>query len=548
MPRRRHTPVVVDHVSETDGDDLHSVTDGENDENRPINDENIHRSSPPLLLLRTPLSHSRASHDTPLRDITDQFFHPPSPSPFRVSKLKRAAPNTSEPPRRPKKPKSLAFPADPPNWLYSRSSSSLPPSSPFPPSTAHVPVTPGRHAYHLDSPSRASDSDPFGFVAVEHALKAKRTILALAPHKPTSRTSAVKSPPRSTVSLAPHKPTSRISAVKSPPRSTVLPSVSHAQVPVFASFSQLDVPVPTNNEDIEGLYADEPVAGPSHVHVPVAPLLMMSSDQAFGELDATRSQPTFPDALRTPRKRRHRASPTPDGDPDQDEQLTDAPSSPSPVKISVGAGTHTTARSRHTPVLKLTRAQTRAADAATGKPPTTHAARTKRVKTSYQHFPTPSSTRPSATPKQSTAPSTPVPPRRSVRQAAVGARAKLKGATSTSNSEDGGDRMKLRSRSAKVNKETKTTKPTGRVKHPSSKSKASPKTQKATTAKPPRGRPKGKSSAKDVKGKGKTRPLESVLDLSDDTRERYEKDRRERLEYFKRLEEYQIQKENVYVV
>jgi len=111
--------------------------------------------------------------------------------------------------------------------------------------------------------------------------------------------------------------------------------------------------------------------------------------------------------------------------------------------------------------------------------------------------------------------------------------------------------MKLRSRSAKGNAETKT-KPTTRAKQPPSKCKAPTRTQKATTttAKPTRGRPKGKSSAKDTKGKGKgkTRPLESVLDLSDDTREKYDNERRERLEYFKRLEGYQIQKENVYVV
>jgi len=32
------------------------------------------------------------------------------------------------------------------------------------------------------------------------------------------------------------------------------------------------------------------------------------------------------------------------------------------------------------------------------------------------------------------------------------------------------------------------------------------------------------------------------------TEQRYEKERRDRVEYFKRLEGYQIQKENVYVV
>ena len=492
------------HVSETDSDDdLDSVV---NDENTPINDENtfehptyapVHRSSS-VLALRTPLSHSRSSHDTPLRDITDQFFHPPSPSPVRVSKLKRVAPNTIEPPRRPKKPKSLAYPADPPNWLYSRSSSSLPPSSPFPLSVDHVHspdrAATVRHEYNLGTPSKASDSDPFGFVAVERALKAKR-----APA---------------------HKPAPRISAVKSPPRSTVLPS---SRPPVFASFSQLDAPVPTNNEDIEGLYADEPVAGPSHVHVPVAPLLMMNSDQPLAEIGMTRSQSTFPDPLRTPRKRKRRASPAPHGDLDPDEEGSDAPSSPSPVKISVAAGTHRPARASNTPTPKLTRAQTRAAG--TAKPSAARPSQTRRVKTSHQRIPTPASTPASVRPssRQSMAPSTPVPPRRSKRQAVVGTTAKLRGTSTPSDAEDEG-RMRLRSRSrgTKANAETKTTQPTTRAKRPPSKSKASTKAQKATTtttAKPARGQPKGRASTRGPKGKGKARPLESVLDLSDDTRE-----------------------------
>ncbi|KAF8554904.1 hypothetical protein OG21DRAFT_1508296 [Imleria badia] len=430
------------------------MLDSDDDLDSVVNDENAfdpptHRSSS-VFTHRTPF-------DTPLRDITDQFFHPPSPSPVRVSKLKK---NAIEPPRRPKKPKSLAYPADPPNWLYSRSPSSLPPSSPFafPPSDHAT----ARYEYHLGTPSKASDSDPFGFVAVERALKAKRV------------------PP---------------TTVKSPPRSTILPAPPHTHT---------HVPVPTNNEDIEGLYADEPVAGPSHVHVPVAPLLLMNSDQPLADIGA---QPTFPDPLRTPRKRKRRASPT--SLPDEDG--TDVPSSPSPVKVSVRAGTHRRPQS-HTPVPKLTRAQARAA--ATTKPPVAQPSRTKRVKTSYQHIPTPSSTPASARPssRKSTAPPTPVPPRRSTRQAAVGARVKLRGTSSTDDAEDGG-RMKLRSRS-KANTETK---PTTRARQPASKSKGSTKT--TTTAKPARGRPKGKQSAKDTKGKGKARPLESVLDLSDDTRE-----------------------------
>ena len=507
------TPTMDDHVSETDfGDDI-SVA--ENDENTPVHAEHavehiyapVHRSS--SLLARPP-------HDSVLRDITDQFFHPPSPSPVRISKRDRPAPNTVEPPRRPKKPRSLAYPADPPNWLYSRSSSSLPPSSPFafppsPPNVGHA-ATP-RHVY-LRTPSKASDSDPFGFVAVERAVKAKRPA-------PAPKPSTVRSPPvlPPAPSHAAPKPT-RISAVRSPPRSTILPSAPSHPAPSFASF--LDAPVPTNNEDIEGLYADEPVAGPSHAHVPAAPLLLMNSDQPLAEIGTMRS---FPDPLRTPRKRKRRASPTPNGDLDSDDQGADVPSSPSPVKVSVGAGTHRRpgpARPSHTPVPKLTRAQTRAVGMA--KPPTTQPARTKRVRTSYQHIPTPSSTpasvRPSQSSGRSTTPPTPVPPRRSTRQAAVGARVKLKGSSATSDREDEG-RMKLRSRSTRADAETKT-KPT-RTKQPPSKSKAPAKTRKATatttTTKPARGRPKGKSSAKNTKGKGKTRPLESVLDLSDDTRE-----------------------------
>ncbi|KAF8554902.1 hypothetical protein OG21DRAFT_1002538 [Imleria badia] len=93
--------------------------------------------------------------------------------------------------------------------------------------------------------------------------------------------------------------------------------------------------------------------------------------------------------------------------------------------------------------------------------------RTKRVKTSYQHIPTPSSTRSvRSSSRQSIAPPTPVLPRRSTRKAAVGARIKLRGTSTTSDAEDGG-RMKLRSRS-KANLETKLT---TRVRQPASKSK-----------------------------------------------------------------------------
>ncbi|KAF8547318.1 hypothetical protein OG21DRAFT_1517469 [Imleria badia] len=341
--------------------------------------------------MRTPSTTLYIRLHTPhsLRDITDQFFHPPSPSPVRVSKLEK---NAIEPPRRPKKPKSLAYPADPPNWLYSRSPSSLPPSSlfAFPPSDHAT----ARYEYHLGTPSKASDSDPFGKTRA-----------------PTT--------------------------VKSPPRCTIFPAPPHTHT---------HVPVPTNNEDIEGLYADEPVAGPSHVHVPVAPLLLMNSDQPLTDIGA---QPTFPDPLRTPRKRKRRASPT--SLPDEDG--TNVPSSPSPIKVSVRAGTHRRP-SNHTPVPKLTR---------------------------YGGV------------------------------AAVGARVKLRGTSSTDDAEDEG-RMKSRSRS-KANPETKSTKPNTRS---TSKPKGSIITTTATTG---ARSAEGQVERKRYQGKGKARPLERVLDLSDDTRE-----------------------------
>ncbi|KAF8841701.1 hypothetical protein BDN67DRAFT_493892 [Paxillus ammoniavirescens] len=553
-----HGAIEEDDIVEGDEDiekvvvgDEDSEIGDENDENTPINDENSFSRPPPLysfdrsssvLALRTPLSHSHASQDMVLRDITDQFFHPPSPSPVRVSKsLKRPAPHTIEPPRRPKKPKSLAYPADPPNWIHSQSSSSLPPSSPLPPSTSnfdHVRTTDpyhghtssARYEYALSTPSKASDSDPFGFFVVERALKAKRAAAPAPAHR---------------------KPASRISAIKSPPRSSVLTSAP-SRAPAFSSFSQLDEPIPTNNEDIDDLYVDEPVAGPSRPHGPAAPLLTTHSTQSLANPHTADSQPTFPDPLRTPRKRKRLASPT-FGDY-LDDDGTDVPSSPSPVKISVGASSRRRPSGpiqNHTPTPKITRAQTKAGGKRPAEPSTTRAAPTKRTKASHQRIPTPSSTPPSHRPSDPSPPPSPVPRRRSVRQAAVGARTRLK--DRSSDIEDTGSRMKLRARSTKTNTEVKAKPLSSKKSKPTSKTKPVPKsTQKAKVASKPttRGRPKSKASATNPKGKGKgkARPLENVLEMSDDARERYEQERRERLDYFRRLEGYQIQKENVYVV
>ncbi|KIJ66016.1 hypothetical protein HYDPIDRAFT_27218 [Hydnomerulius pinastri MD-312] len=536
--------------------DENSMIEEENDENTPINDENSFSQPPPLrsfapahrsssvLALRTPLSHSHVSEDTALRDITDQFFHPPSPSPLRISKpLKRPAPNTIEPPRRPKKPKSLAYPADPPGWLHSQPSSSLPPSSPLPPSTSNFDharatdaifghTTSARYEYELAStPTKAPDSDPFGFFAVERALKAKRAAApAPLPRKP------------------PPSPSPRVSGLKSPPRSTVITS-GPSRPPSFSSFAHLEEPVPTNNEDLDDLYLDEPIAGPSRPLVPAAPLLAPQPVEPLADRHTTYSQETFPDPLRTPRKRKRRVSPTPGEDSAEDE--ADIPSSPSPVKMSVGAGSSRRPSGRvqsHTRAPQVTRVQTKARGKQPALRSTGQLSSAKRVKTSHQHIPTPSSTPSSHRPSESSAPPTPIARRRSARQAAAGAKTRLK--DSSSDVEDVG-RMKLRTRSVKVNIEGKAKPSSSSRPKPASKAKTaakSPSKPKATVRPAKRGRPKGKASTTYTKGKKKARPLEDVLGMSDDTRERYEVERRERLDYFKRLDGYQMQKENLYVV
>jgi hypothetical protein len=50
------------------------------------------------------------------------------------------------------------------------------------------------------------------------------------------------------------------------------------------------------------------------------------------------------------------------------------------------------------------------------------------------------------------------------------------------------------------------------------------------------------------KGKEKGKPFNDLMELSDDTRERYEEERLARLEYFRKLDDYHMKKENVYVI
>jgi len=528
----------------------------ENDENTPLNDDNSAplpalSFAPRSSSLHTPMSHAPLSEDIVLRDITDQFFYPPSPSPVRISKntLKRPAQSSIEPPHRPKKPKAQAYPADPPNWLHTtQPSSSLPPSSPLPTSAtpydngrgadrAHGHISSTRYEYELTSaPTKlAPDSDPFGFLAVERALKAKRVTAPPPPvRKPAPRVSTV--------------------TIKSPPRSTVVLS-NTPSAPVRSTSVRPDEPIPTNYENIDDLYLDEPVAGPSsHPLVPSAPLLVQQSVQnAVPEPHTSHSQTTFPDPLRTPRKRKQVNSSTP-----EDSLEESLPSSPSPVKVSLSRTSapqtnrrlHTQSkvqdRGPTTPVHKHTRAQSAKARGKqpVGKDSSNAPAANKRLRTATRtHIPTPSSTPPvhRRTVVEVSSPSagsTPSPPkRRSARQAAA---AKHPARDLSSESETVG-RIRTRLRSARSPVESRVEPSPAR--RPNTRSGSQRKATAASKSVKPvpratrgaarggsamrgRGRGRGKAAAgtaatrgANAKGKRKARPLEDVLGMSDDTRE-----------------------------
>ena len=374
----------------------------ENDENTPVNDEN----SAPLpalsflscsFSLHTPMSHAHLSKDLMLQDITDQFFYPPSPSPIRISKntLKRPAQSTINPPRRPKKPKAQAYLADPPNWVHTaQPSSSLLSSSPFSTSAtahdnecvagrAHGHILSTHYEYKLTSApvKQAADSDPFGFLSVERALKAKRA-------------AAVPPPVR--------KPAPRVShaTIKSPLCSTIVLSTTPT-APVCSSSVKLEQPIPTNYKNIDDLYLDEPVAGlSSRPLISSAPLL---SHQSAVEPHTTHLQTMFSNPLHTPCKRKHIHSPTPE------ESLEESlPSSPSPVKVSLGMANAPRTRGRlniqskvqellTTPVPKCTRAQSAKAHGKqpVGKDPSKAPPASKHSRiTTRTRIPTPSSTPP----------------------------------------------------------------------------------------------------------------------------------------------------------
>ena len=249
---------------------------------------------------------------------------------------------------------------------------------------AHGHISSSRYKYELTSApvTQAAESDPFGFLSVECALKAKRA-------------AAVPPPPV-------RKPAPRVSqaTIKSPPRSIVLSNTPTS--PVRSSLVKPDQPIPTNYENIDDLYLDELVAGPSsRPLIPSAPLL---SQQSVVEPHTTHSQTSFSDPLCTPRKRKRIHSPTPEESLEQS-----LPSSPSPVKVSLGIASAPRTRGRlniqnkvqehvlTTPVPKRTRAQSAKARGKqpVGKDPSKALPANKRSKTTTRtHIPTPSSTPP----------------------------------------------------------------------------------------------------------------------------------------------------------
>jgi len=101
---------------------------------------------------------------------------------------------------------------------------------------------------------------------------------------------------------------------------------------------------------------------------------------------------------------------------------------------------------------------------------------------------------------------------------------------------DSGEEQKQKRR----RKPAPSTKPASRRAKPASKGVNKPQSKT--------GKPVSETRGLRSKGKEKAKPLVDVMEMSDDTRERYEEERQARLEYFRKLDGYQIQKENVYVV
>lgn len=431
-------------------------------------------------------------HEDALRDITDEFFHPPSPSPIKAV----PAFASLKPPRRPKKPKSRAFPADPPNW---QPTSPLPPSSPLASTSTYGPQnyasTSHANAYEFNMTAfyrhaqevepRSGDSDPFGFLAAEKVLKERR-----AARLPSEKRKYVQSPVLRVTPYSTRTRGQRNRATSTPTR----PAVS-------------SVPIPTNDEDIDDLYLDEPITTSIPVPAPILrhsyiPTPSSSPASLHSEivvpallkprLDILRDQPTRTrDPLRTPRKRKRDVEAT-------TPASSDVLSSPSPVKISMAArrpqtpSDHPETAEERTPVPKRT---TRAQAKAKGKAQDDAPKPRKRVRTTKDVA--------SLSPRQACKDLEKLLPRRATtrRAAAVektGGKGRVRMAVDPAGDSDSGEEPPKRRKPASRAQPSSTTKPA-----PRRSTKSVPKGVKKSSLKP------------QSRGKEKAKPME----MSDDTRE-----------------------------
>jgi hypothetical protein len=447
---------------------------------------------PPLRSLTNPLR--TPSHEDALRDITDEFFHPSSPSPNKVAPTSVSL----KPPRRPKKPKTLVFPHDPPNW---QPTSPLPPSSPLASTSTYGAqnYASTSHAYEYNMAAfyrhpqeiepRSGDSDPFGFFAAEKVLKERRAARLPSERKHT----------RSTVSRA--KPSS------TRPKPQLTRATATPTRPGTSS-----VPIPTNDEDIEDLYLDEPI--PTSMSIPAPVLRHSYIPTPSSSPTSLRSEIAVPpllkprldtrDPLRTPRKRKRdieAATPA----------SSDVVSSPSPVKISVSTRRPATPSYRHveeaqetaeelTPVPRRT---TRARAKGKGKETQDDSLKPrKRVRITKEDVSA------SASPKQACKDLEKLLPRRATTRkvammAKVGRIGRVKVAVDPVSESDSGEEQKQK----------RSRKPAPSAKPASRRAKRVNKPQSKT------GKPASEVRGLRSKGKEKAKPLDDVMEMSDDTRE-----------------------------
>ncbi|EIW80571.1 hypothetical protein CONPUDRAFT_166064 [Coniophora puteana RWD-64-598 SS2] len=434
-------------------------------------------------LARTPQS---ARVSPALQDITDEFLYPPSPSLRRSTKRATQPvphlPGTAKLPGRPHKPKSLAYPNDPPKW---QQASSLPPSSPLP-TTPEAPPNNNIAPHHSNHRSTFAhewsivpSSDPFGILAAERVFQAKR---AAAPSmKPYSRP----------------KP-KQIPTPTPTPRSRLRHSVVREPSPV----------VPTNDEDFDDLYMDIPQHNDEDDEIddsPIPPPIFVPSalDPSRATAADLPSKGTR-DPLRTPHKRKH-GKVINTGTPSS----SDVPSSPSPVKLS------------RAPLADKTDAPVHGSEGGDDMTPMQIA---KRVTRGSRKKPR-TSNEDSLSPRQHVKKLEALLPQRPQRST----------------------RRSTRLQEQEDYDATWDVLPTGKRKTRATSAAASKATLKATR------KPQSRSTAKPAsragtKGKGKVATVVNSDDSGDEDRDKHARETQARIEYFRKLEEYHIHEENVYVI